>query len=105
MKSLQRQLTEVKREKEEELQQRNEMIAHLKVIHSFHYRPQTKLRKVMFSHLSVSHSVHGGACIQAHNGQGVVYHSMQLGGCLPLGPGGVHPAGKYLPPKQTPPPG
>ena len=66
VKSLQRQLTEVKREKEEEVQQRNEMIAHLKVIHSFHYRPKTKLRKVMFSHLSVSHSVHGGGRVSEH---------------------------------------
>ena len=31
VKSLQRQLTEVRKEKEVELQQRNEMIAHLKV--------------------------------------------------------------------------
>ena len=55
------------------------------------YRPQRKLREGnVFT--PVCHSVHKGRVSASGSG----------GGCLPLGPGGVHPPGQ-TPPRQTPP--
>ena len=52
----------------------------------------TARKRSLFLHRFVCHSVYRGCVSQHAIGQGVCFQ-----GCLPMGPGGVHPLGMHLP--------